>query len=353
MAKSSFADKMDQTLDKAEAERKAAAAASTTPAAAPAGNFGFRSGAGIHMEVATLREKVKRLEESAGEGEWLDPADLKVSKLANRSEHAFLSEDFKRLKDEIKRTGGNVQAVGYSLQSDGSKLLVFGHRRRRACADLASKVRAVKVADNISDELLMLFMHAENNGRADLSVYEQGMWYHAALEDGVYKTIEDMALALGVSGTWIIKALRVARLPEDVVKCFLSPLEITSKMGEDLEKALKNDQDAVLYRALELLEKAAPMPAAKVFLHLMFEGGETRAEKPRPLVLAERAKPYAKINRDAKGRISLQLAAEFTRAEQKRLEAFIAEMAKEKEAFKAPVKKAKKKAAAATKPAAA
>lgn len=343
MAKSSFADMMDKTLDKAEAERRAGIAG---PVIAPAGAIGMRTAGGMHMEVAALREKVKKLEESAGEGEWLDPSELKVSKLANRSEHAFLTEDFKRLKDEIKRTNGNVQAVGYSLQSDGSKLLVFGHRRRRACADLATKVRSIKVADNISDELLMLFMHAENKERADLSVYEQGMWYHSALEDGVYKTIEDMALALGVSNTWIIKALRVARLPEDVIKCFVSPLEITSKMGEDLEKALKQDQDAVLIRALDLLEKTEPMPAAQVFLNLMFEGGETRAEKPRPLSLGDRAKPYAKINRDAKGRIQLQLAPDFNRTEMKRLEAFIADMAKEKAAFQVPVKKSKKAAAA-------
>lgn len=77
-------------------------------------------------------------------------------------------------------------------------------------------------------------------------------------------------------------------------------------------------------------------------MRLMYEGGESRAEKPRALKLADKAKPFGKTSRDAKGRIQITLAEEFGYDERKKIEAFLQDLAKSKKAFQAPEPKVKK-----------
>lgn len=300
---------------------------------------------GLHVEVATLREKVKELESSGAQGYLMEPDDIYLSPIANRHEMAFLSDDFKRLCAEIEATKGNVQPVGVVNQGNGRMELVFGHRRRRACKKMGYKVRAIEIPGPIAPAVLMQYMHAENSARTDLTVYEQGCWYHEALEKKVFATAADLAQGLGITEAWVSKSLTVARLPEDVIRAYPNPLEITSKMGEELAKAIKADADTVLFRALELQdlkEDGKPYSAQEIFLRLLYEGGVTRAEKPRPMKLADKAKAYGKINRDAKGRIQIVLDEKFSREEMKRIEAFVQDLAKGKQAFQAPAPKSPK-----------
>lgn len=309
------------------------------------GGVGVNTTGGLHVEVAALREKVKALEESGAQGYLMNPDDIHLSRYANRHEMSFLSQDFKDLCAEIQSTGGNVQPIGVVKQENGRMELVFGHRRRRACKKLGLKVRVIEIPGPIAPAVLMKYMHAENAARTDLTVFEQGCWYHEALQDKVYPTAAELAQDFGITEAWVSKALQVARLPEDVIRAFPNPLEITSKMGEELAKALKADEDAVLYRALELQEPredGKPYSAQEVFLRLLYEGGVTRAEKPRPMKLADKAKPYGKINRDAKGRIQMVLAEDFNRDEMKKIEAFVQELAKGKKSFLPPEPKVKK-----------
>lgn len=309
------------------------------------GGVGVNTTGGLHVEVAALREKVKALESSGAQGYLMNADDIHLSPLANRHEMSFLSDDFKRLCAEIDATKGNVQPVGVVDQGDGRKLLVFGHRRRRACKHTGHKVRVIEIPGPIDPVVLMQYMHAENAARKDLTVFEQGRWFHEALEQKVFGTAAELAQCLGVTEAWVSKALLVARLPEDVIKAFTNPLEITSKMGEALTKALKDDEDAVMYRVLELQEPredGSIYTAQEVFLRLLYEGGVTRAEKPRPMKLADKAKPYGKINRDAKGRIQMTLAEDFSRDEMKKIEAFVQELAKGKKSFQPPEPKVKK-----------
>lgn len=315
-------------------------------AAQPAGGMKLNTAGGVQVELAALREKVKELTESGAQGFLMNPDDIQLSRYANRHEMSFLSQEFKDLCKEIELTGGNVQPIGVVKQENGRFDLVFGHRRRRACKKLGLKVRAIEIPGPISPAVLMKFMHAENTARADLTVYEQGCWYHAALQDKVYATAAELAQDFGITNAWVTKALQVARLPEDVLKAFPNPLEITSKMGVELAAALKKDEDAVLYRALELVEPkedgSPVLTAQQVFMHLMYEGGESRAEKPKQLKLADKAKPFGKTARDAKGRIQITLAEEFGYDERKKIEAFLQDLAKTKKAFQAPEPKAKK-----------
>lgn len=322
--------------------------AAASVAQAGMGGIKMNTAGGLQVEVAALRETVERLKNEGAQGYLMDADDIYLSPLANRHEMAFLTEDFKRFCQEIDATKGNVQPVGVVDQGDGKKLLVFGHRRRRACKQMGHKVRVIDIPGPISMDVLMKFMHAENAERADLTVFEQGRWYHEALQQGVYATAVELAQSLGVTDAWVSKALMVARLPEDVIKAFPNPLEITSKMGEELTKALRSDEDAVMYRALELQEpreNGAIYTAQETFLRLMFPDGVTRAEKPRPMRVSEKAKPFGKINRDAKGRVMMALDPAFTRDDVEKIKAAVLEIAKKKAAFLPKEKKAAKKSA--------
>lgn len=60
---------------------------------------------------------------------------------------------------------------------------MFGHRRHQACLELGIPVLAVIWDKPLSAQAHFLAMERENRDRTDLSAYESGMSYIAALEE--------------------------------------------------------------------------------------------------------------------------------------------------------------------------
>ena len=122
-----------------------------------------------------LEERLKLFEGSEPSRSF-DPAVIEPSKWANRHPDAFKSAAFLRFKDEIKASGGNVQAILILpiAGREGHYEIVFGSRRHRACSELGLQVKASVVSEDFSDLELFATMDRENRERADLSPYEQG-----------------------------------------------------------------------------------------------------------------------------------------------------------------------------------
>lgn len=211
-------------------------------------------------ELAGLRERLRQYE-NAMPSRPLDPGTVHQSRWANRHPSSFATSAFAGLKADIEKAGGNVQPilVRPMMERSGHYELVFGHRRHRACLDLGIPVLASIWVEELGDAALFAAMDRENRERADLSPYEQGMMYSRALEEQLFPSQRQLADNLGVTHTWVRKALMVAQLPPPVVECFRSPLEISHRHAEQINAGLDRDRRGLLRRAEKLRgQKAAP-----------------------------------------------------------------------------------------------
>ena len=205
----------------------------------------------MREELQALRAKLKQFDGSMAT-RLIDPASIKLSRWANRHEASFATQAFASLKASIEHAGGNSQPILVRSTVEGQFEIVFGHRRHRACAELGLPVMAVVWDKPMPEAELFASMDRENRERADLSPYEQGSSYQAAIESGLFPSMRRLAESLGISHTWVRKALMVAQLPQPVLSAFRTPIEVQPKHAEAVHAALEVDRRVVLRRA-ELL----------------------------------------------------------------------------------------------------
>lgn len=205
----------------------------------------------VREELQALQARLKQFDGSLAT-KLLDPASIKPTRWANRHEASFATQAFASLKASIEQAGGNAQPILVRPVTEDQYEIVFGHRRHRACAELGLPVMAVLWDKPMSDVELFASMDRENRERADLSPYEQGSSYRVAIESALFPSMRRLADSLGVSHTWVRKALMVAQLPSVVVSAFRSPIEIQPKHAEEINAAMEVDSRAILRRA-ELL----------------------------------------------------------------------------------------------------
>jgi len=183
------------------------------------------------------------------------------SKWANRHEQSFLSPDFIKLKAEIDGAGGNVQPIKVRPLADqpGKYEIVFGHRRHQACLDLGLPVLAM--IENLSEQELFSQMDRENRSRADLRPYEQGVMYAKALDGGLFPSMRKMADALGVSQPTVSTAIALARIPNEILSAFQSPLDLQFRWSKPLTDAIETNPELVIDRA-QVINGLSPRPSA-------------------------------------------------------------------------------------------
>lgn len=244
---------------------------------------------GTHLENESLREKVA-LFDGALPTRLLDPHCIKNSAWANRHESSFQNARFADLKAEIEQSGGNVQPIkvrpiqtkgggglyGTTPPADVTFEIVFGHRRHRACLELGLPVLCL--IENLSELALFEQMDRENRQREDLSVWEQGVMYRRALDQGLYPSNRKLAAAIGLDLGNVGKALAVAGLPKEVVSAFAEPTDIQFRYAKPLNDAQQKDPDGLLRRA-RLLQGRKLSPSQTLNRLLV---DEATAEMPTP-----------------------------------------------------------------------
>ena len=290
------------------------------PRTAPGQMVAFRS----HMlaaegELSTLRERLQQFDGSLPTRK-LDAEKIVPSSWANRHDSSFSTAQFAGLKADIEHAGGNVQPIVVRPKegSDGVYEIVFGHRRHRACQELGIPVLASIWAETLSNAELFAAMDRENRERADLSPYEQGTMYQRALDEQLYPSQRRLAEALGVSHTWVRKAISVAQLPQLVIDAFKSPLEVQHKHADKINAALETDRRAVLKRAERLRGQGAS--ASVVVSQLVGAKLEHRPAGPRELKAKGQSIGTWSINQT--GALTLKLDADVVAGD--RLEAVLA-----------------------------
>jgi ParB family chromosome partitioning protein len=212
------------------------------------------------------------------------------------------------LKASIELAGGNAQPILVRQSAEEESYeVVFGHRRHRACLELGLPVLAVIWQGPMGDVDLFLSMDRENREREDPSAYEQGTTYSNALEAGLFPSQRRLAEAIGVSHTWVRKAIQVAQLPDAIVEAFASPMEIQPKHAEEIAAALEKDKKGTIRRAEKLRQLPKKLSAGQVVAHLLGRVDDRKA--PEPIKLADR--PVGSWRRDDKGRAVITLDASF------------------------------------------
>ncbi|MBV8500347.1 MAG: hypothetical protein JO006_01360 [Paucibacter sp.] len=114
-------------------------------------------------------------------------------------------------------------------------------------------------------------MLSENLSRNDLSPLERGKQYKAAREMPRFRStsLRKLADALGVKDfSGMAKALRLAELPECVLKAFASPKDIQVNWGAALHEAIAADEEGVYARAAELASASKAIDPEFIFQRL-------------------------------------------------------------------------------------
>lgn len=262
----------------------------------------------IH-ETEQLKDRVKELESSA-RSHLLDPTSIKPSKWANRHEASFATFEFDEFKAEIRAAGRNVQPIkvrpvsaedGSSGESVEGFEVIFGHKRHRACLELGIPVLAI--IEQATDVSLFEQMERENRGRKNLSAWEQGSMYRRALDEGLYPSLRRLAESLNVDVSLVSKGVALARLPDEVVAAFQSPLDIQFRWATPLAEAVKKNAEATLATARALASDRGRMVPTAIFSKLIGEpAGVLNRSTADELEIRKAGKKAAVLSSDTKGR---------------------------------------------------
>jgi ParB family transcriptional regulator, chromosome partitioning protein len=282
----------------------AASSDARVPRTGPGQMLAYRS----HMQennrqVEELRDRLGEFEGSLPT-KLLEPQLVMPSRWANRHNSSFASASFLELKTEIASAQGNIQAIRVRPHPDrtGHYEIVFGHRRHRACLELGLPVLAVIAP--MPDAELFAAMDRENRSRADLSPFEQGEMYRRALDEGLYPSLRQLVLNLGVDLGNASRAIAIARLPAEVLAAFESPTQIQYRWGQELLNALQKDPDGVVARATAIRFAVEALAPAMAMDRLV---GRSQTLKPFVKELKAGAKIVGKITRKADGALTVAI----------------------------------------------
>ena len=262
----------------------------------------------VQKENQALKDELKVWSDSLPV-KRLDAAVVKPSRWANRLEGSFESEEFEQLKREIESAGGNVQPIKVRpiAASDPQEYeIVYGHRRHRACLALGLPVAAQ--IEPLTERALFIEMDRENRQRADLRPYEQGLMYRRALDAGLFSSLRSLANDIGEDPGKVSKALALARLPDEVIRAFPSPLDLQFRWSKPLSDACEKDRQLLLKRAQSIQADGKTLPAAKV-LEVLLGGSEEGVERfntpPKSVDVRANGKRVATVKLDASGHASV------------------------------------------------
>lgn len=219
-------------------------------------------------EVESLKDQLKEFDGSFIT-KRIDPQRIVRSKWANRHDLSFTGLDFEALKADIESQGGNVQPIKVRPVSGEQARyeIVFGHRRHQACLEL--KLDVLAIVEDVNDKNLFIEMDRENRQRKDLRPFEVGAMYAKALDQGLFTSARKLAEEVGIDQSQLNKALALARLPSDVIKAFVSPLDLQYRWASDLVGALQKDPDHVL-EMTKAIQSEEPRPkSADVYRRLI------------------------------------------------------------------------------------
>ncbi|EAB8136693.1 ParB/RepB/Spo0J family plasmid partition protein [Salmonella enterica subsp. enterica] len=127
-----------------------------------------------------------------------------------------------------------------------------GSRRRQTAIYTHSEYR-VLVGD-LDDEQMAWLSTIGNNYR-QTSAYERGKRYARRLKNEFGDNVSKLAEAENISRKIIMRCIKTAELPREIIALFSNPNELSARAGESLAKVYKGNEDAVLAFAQHLAKR--------------------------------------------------------------------------------------------------
>lgn len=174
--------------------------------------------------------------------------DLPTHFRSLRAPQAFADADFAALKASIAHLGGNVQPVKVR-PAEGRYELVFGFRRLKACADLGLPVTAV--VQDMPGTQQLLELDASNDDR-QVSLYERGCLYDAALQAGYVPSRRRLAESLGRGLRAVSDSILIASLPRLALDALRDPRALTVTHAKRIAAAFEADPDRCKHQVAAL-----------------------------------------------------------------------------------------------------
>jgi ParB family chromosome partitioning protein len=134
---------------------------------------------------------------------------------------------------------------------------------------------------DLSDRQAIIALEMENGQRLDLSPYERGLGYARWLRDRHFGSPEEIASALQMSRSRILRVLKLASLPDEVLEAFGSPQQIRTGWGYALAMALQDPQKRtrLLQASRDIAAISPPLPASEVHERLRAAVGQKACPK--------------------------------------------------------------------------
>lgn len=297
----------------------------------------------IKAHIAVVGEQVKdgfatRVEKLEAERSGgmvllrLDPKTIGTTEFANRHELSLSSKDpkFQHLKHSIATHGQDTPVrVRPALPGNAFSFeLVEGHRRLAACQVLDRESDGFTIlarVDSAASEQknLVLKMYRENAEREDLSPFEYGRMFRSWLDAKVFAKQGELAVALGLSDATISQYLTVADLPAPVILAFGDPRSISLRWMQEISRALKINESAVL-EAAERVSSHEPRPAPEQVLRALVDGEKRPSASREEAVKIDGKVAFRIARRD--GRLSLKFGKQVDRVVQRELTEEIKEL---------------------------
>ena len=178
----------------------------------------------------------------------IDPRHCVASPLNKRVQSLLSPDDVavRQLMNAIKDEGQRDPVLVRQLQKpEGDKRyeVIYGTRRRYVTEMLAeagqgSGLLKAWYSDQITDADAKRLADSENDDRQDISSWERAVYFAQLRASKPEMTLEVLAGIEGVDRTLAGKYLKLAELPEEIVKQVMSPTGISLRAGLDIQKAL-------------------------------------------------------------------------------------------------------------------
>ncbi|MBB4659491.1 ParB/RepB/Spo0J family partition protein [Parvularcula dongshanensis] len=272
---------------------------------------------GALSEVASGRVRDVRLR-------LVDPATCRMWSKHNRLYDLLTKESCAELIGSIRAQGKQeVPAVVRRLRDDPEGYeyeVVAGARRHFAVSYLRQEENRKEVyflieVRDLEDEEAFRFSDLENRNRKDISDYERGREYLAALHDYYGNNATRMAERMEVSKSLLSSYLSVATLPQEVIDAYADPRDIAVRHGQQLRPLLNGEgatalldrarEVAAMQRTLREKGQAGGLEPAEVFRRLKGSGPRAKATAHtvtnptgRPVLTAKRAGGRLKLDID-------------------------------------------------------
>ncbi|ECH9430657.1 ParB/RepB/Spo0J family plasmid partition protein [Salmonella enterica subsp. enterica] len=127
-----------------------------------------------------------------------------------------------------------------------------GSRRRQTAIYTHSEYR-VLVGD--LDDEQMAWLSTIGNSYRQTSAYERGKRYARRLKNEFGDNVSKLAEAENISRKIIMRCIKTAELPQEIIALFSNPNELSARAGESLAKVYAGNEDAVLSFAQHLAKR--------------------------------------------------------------------------------------------------